>query len=120
MLAVTALAALLSGVVPTAPALAGPPTYGSNGVFGISGQPPQWWATSFIPPGRYRVEQAHSMPPYQSAPGFWQRCNNFPCTGAYPSHIIATGSAPAEGSTFMEILPSDTAVNLYNVILTAS
>lgn len=60
------------------------------------------------------------MNPYSSAPGYWQRCHNVLCAPSYPGHIIATGFAQRERSTFMEILPSDTAVYLYNVTLTVA
>lgn len=115
--AALAAGVLVSGAVLAAPAQAEPPRYGSNGIFGVN-QSVSGWVTSFIPPGRYRVEQAHSMPPYQSAPGYWYRCSALPCAGNYPGHIIATGGTPPGGSEFMDILPSDTAVYLYNVDLT--
>jgi hypothetical protein len=116
-LAATAPSALLAGLVLVAPAHAAP-SYGSNGVFGVGTQPREGWATTYIPPGRYRVDQSPSMYPYLSPPGFWLRCNNFPCAPNYPNHIIATGSAVRDVSTFMDILPSDTAVSLHNVTLT--
>jgi len=45
------------------------------------------------------------------------RCNDLPCTPTYPAHIIATGSA-SQDSPLVEILPTDTAVYLFNVTLT--
>ena len=50
------------------------------------------------------------------APGFWLRCNGVPCAPGHPEHIIATGEQP--DSTLMEILPTDTAVYLFNTTLT--
>lgn len=117
MLAAAAVGALLGGVLSSAPAIAAP-MYGSNGVFGVTTQPRDGWATTFIPPGRYRVDQSPSMRPYQSAPGMWFRCNNFPCTPTSPGHIIATGATPRDVPSFVDILPTDVAVALHNVTLT--
>jgi hypothetical protein len=117
-LAVTAASALLAGVALAASAYAEPPSYGSNGVFGVGTERRDGWVTAYIPPGRYRVDQAPSMPPFESPPGFWLRCNDLPCAPNYPDHIIATGSALRDGSTFMDILPGDAAVSLHNVTLT--
>lgn len=111
-----AAGALLAGLGVATPAHADPPSYGSNGVFGK--QPTDGWATASIPPGRYRVDQSPSMYPYQSPPGFWLRCNNLPCAGSFPGHIIASGNAVRDQSTFVDILPSDVAVSLNNVTLT--
>jgi hypothetical protein len=106
----------------TAGALAAPahaaPSYGSNGVFGVDVAASQGWATAHIPPGRYRVDQAPSMAPYQSAPGFWLRCNAFPCSYNAGGHIIARGDAVRGVATFVDVLPTDTAVALYNTTLT--
>jgi hypothetical protein len=101
-----------------APAHAEPVTYGSNGVFGVGATPREGWATASIPPGTYRVDQSPSMYPYLSPPGFWLRCNNFPCAGNFPDHIIAIGDAVRDQTTFVDILPSDIAVSLNNVTLT--
>lgn len=76
--------------------------------------------TAYIPPGRYRVDQAPSMFPYQSAPGFWLRCNNFLCAPNYPGNIIARGDAVRDVPTFMDVLPSDVVVFLGNVTLTTA
>ena len=95
-------------------------TYGSNGVFGVGAEPPAGWATASIPPGRYRVDQSPSMYPYLSPPGFWLRCNNFPCAGNFPAHIIASGEAIRDQPTFVDILPTDVAVSLNNVTLTVA
>ncbi|MGH3676419.1 MAG: hypothetical protein ACRDU5_11900 [Mycobacterium sp.] len=116
-LAATAASALLVGLLLAPPAHAAP-SYGSNGVFGVGTEPRDGWATAYIPPGRYRVDQSPSMYPYLSPPGFWLRCNNFPCAPNHPNHIIATGSAIRDVSTFMDILPTDTAVSLHHVTLT--
>lgn len=94
------------------------PSYGSNGVFGITTQPREDWTTTFIPPGRYRVDQSPSMQPYQSPPGFWLRCDNFPCAGTSPGNIVATGDALRDAPTFVDILPTDVAIALHNVTLT--
>ncbi|ORB27997.1 hypothetical protein [Mycolicibacterium parafortuitum] len=102
---------------PAAPAHAAP-SYGSNGVFGVTTQARDGWATTFIPPGRYRVDQSPSMQPYQSPPGMWFRCSNFPCAATFPGNIIATGAALRDAPTFVDILPSDVAVSLLNVTLT--
>lgn len=115
--AATAAAALLT-VALAAPAYAAPPSYGSNGVFNVATNPREGWATAFIQPGHYRVDQAPSMFPYQSTPGFWYRCHNFPCSPSYPGNVIASGPAVRGVSTFMDILPSDVAVSLNNVTLT--
>ncbi len=80
--------------------------------------PRDGWATAFIQPGRYRVDQAPSMFPYQSAPGFWYRCHNFPCSPSFPANVIASGPALRDAPTFVDILPSDVAVSLNNVTLT--
>ncbi|MCK0172685.1 hypothetical protein MWU83_00735 [Mycolicibacterium sp. F2034L] len=101
-----------------APPAAGGPSYGSNGVFGVDTVASQGWATAYIPPGRYRVDQAPSMPPYQSAPGFWLRCNAFPCTVDVGGNIIARGDAIRDVPTFVDIAPGDAGVRLYNVTLT--
>jgi hypothetical protein len=118
-LAATATSALLTGLVLAAPGYAAP-SYGSNGVFAVGTEPREGWATTFIPPGRYRVDQSPSMYPYLSPPGFWLRCNNFPCAGNFPAHIIATGHAVRDQPTFMDILPTDVAVSMHNVTLTAA
>ncbi|MGE2734061.1 hypothetical protein [Mycolicibacterium vaccae] len=114
----TALAAatLLGAALTAAPASAVP--YGSNGVFGVTTQPRDGWATSYIPPGRYRVDQSPSMQPYQSPPGGWLRCREFPCAPTSPQNIIATGAALRDAPTFVDILPTDVAVALHNVTLT--
>jgi hypothetical protein len=113
-------AGILLGGMPAAPANADPVNYGSNGVFGVGDEPPEGWATASIPPGRYRVDQSPSMYPYQSPPGFWLRCNNFPCAGNFAGNIIASGEALRDQPTFMEILPTDVAVSLNNVTLTVA
>ena len=113
-------AGLASAGILAGPAIASPGSYGSNGVFGVSTQPREGWATTFIPPGRYRVDQSPSMRPYQSAPGYWLRCRDFPCAGTSPANIIATGGALRDAPTFVDILPDDVAVSLYNVTLTAA
>jgi hypothetical protein len=110
---------LLAGAA-AAPAHAGPVTYGSNGVFGVGAEPPAGWATASIPPGRYRVDQSPSMYLYQSPPGFWLRCNAFPCAGNFPGHIIGTGEAIRDQPTFVDILPTDVAISLNNVTLTVA
>ena len=115
--AVTAAGTVLAGIMLAAPASAGP-SYGSNGLFGVDAQASQGWATSFITPGRYRVDQAPSMPPYQSAPGFWLRCKAFPCVIEDGNNIIAKGDAIRDVPTFVDILPGDAGVRLYNVTLT--
>jgi hypothetical protein len=119
-LTMTAACVLVAGLGGVAPAHADPATYGSNGVFGVGPTPPQGWATASIPPGRYRVDQSPSMYPYQSPPGMWLRCNNFPCAGNYPQNIIATGEALRDQPTYVDILPSDVAVSLLNVTLTVA
>ena len=112
---------LASACVLSAPAGASPVVvYGSNGVFGVSTQPREGWATSYIPPGHYRVDQSPSMLPYHSAPGSWLRCSNFPCAGTSPGNIIAGGAPVPDAPTFVDILPGDVAVHLYNVTLTAA
>jgi hypothetical protein len=116
---IVAAALLLSGLL-AAPAHADSVSYGSNGVFGVGAEPPAGWATASIPPGRYRVDQSPSMQPYQSPPGMWLRCNNFPCAGNYPQNIIGTGEALRDQPTFMDILPTDVAVSLLNVTLTVA
>ncbi len=116
-----AAGALLLSLITAAPANADPVTYGSNGVFGVGAEPPEGWATASIPPGRYRVDQSPSMYPYLSPPGFWLRCNNFPCdAGNFPAHIIGSGEAVRDQSTFVDILPTDAAVSLNNVTLTVA
>jgi hypothetical protein len=111
-------AGLLLACLVASPAKADPVTYGSNGVFGVGAQPRAGWATASIPPGTYRVDQSPSMYPYLSPPGFWLRCNNFPCAGNFPDHIIARGDAVRDEPTFVDILPTDVAVSLNNVTLT--
>jgi hypothetical protein len=109
---------VVAALVSPASAYAG--TYGSNGVFGVHPDQGEGWVTAYIPPGRYRVDQAPSMQPYQSPPGFWLRCNNFLCAPNYPGHIIARGDAVRDVPTFMDVLPSDVAVSLHNVTLTTA
>ncbi|MGV0794167.1 hypothetical protein [Mycolicibacterium sp. XJ1819] len=99
---------------------ASPPSYGSNGVFGVTTNPRDGWTTAYIPPGRYRVDQAPSMFPYQSAPGFWFRCHTFPCGPSFPGNVIASGAAVRDVPTFMDVLPGDVAVSLNNVTLTVT
>ena len=94
------------------------PAYGSNGVFGVTTQPREGWSTTFIPPGRYRVDQSPSMQPYQSPPGFWLRCQDFPCAPTSPGNIIGNGDALRDAPTFVDILPTDVAIALHNVTLT--
>jgi hypothetical protein len=112
-----ATGAVLAAVAFAAPAAAGP-SFGSNGLFGVDEQASQGWATSFIPPGRYRVDQAPSMQPYQSAPGFWLRCSGFPCVIESGGNIIGRGDAIRDVPTFVDIAPTDAGVRLYNVTLT--
>jgi hypothetical protein len=113
---------VLAGVTAAGLALAAPasatPSFGSNGLFGVDEQAAQGWATSFIPPGRYRVDQAPSMPPYQSAPGFWLRCKAFPCAIEVWGNVITKGDAIRDVPTFVDIAPTDAGVRLYNVTLT--
>jgi hypothetical protein len=116
--AVFAACILLTSVGVAGPANAG--TYGSNGVFGVDPTQGEGWVTAYIPPGRYRVDQAPSMYPYQSAPGFWLRCNNYLCAPNYPANIIARGDAIRDVPTFMDVAPSDVAVSLNNVTLTTA
>jgi hypothetical protein len=111
---------LLVGLVAAAPAYADPANFGSNGVFGVGDQPVQGWATASIPPGHYRVDQSPSMYPYLSPQGFWLRCNNFPCAGNFPDHIIARGDAVRDQPTFVDIPSTDVAVSLNNVTLTVA
>jgi hypothetical protein len=113
-----AVGAAMIGLAGAAPTHAEPVSYGSNGVFGVGATPREGWATASIPPGTYRVDQSPSMYPYLSPPGFWLRCNNFPCAGNFPDHIIARGDAVRDQPTFVDILPTDTAVSLNNVTLT--
>jgi hypothetical protein len=115
-----AACALLAATALVAPASARAGTYGSNGVFGVHPDQGEGWVTAYIPPGRYRVDQAPSMFPYQSAPGFWLRCNNFLCAPNYPANVIARGDAVRDVPTFMDVLPSDVAVFLGNVTLTTA
>ncbi|HEX2285793.1 MAG TPA: hypothetical protein VHI10_13375 [Mycobacterium sp.] len=117
MAAVTAAVALLAAI-PAVPANASPPSYGSNGVFGVTTNPREGWVTAYIQPGRYRVDQSPSMWPYQSAPGSWVRCHNVPCSPSFPGNIIASGRAIRDVPTFMDVLPTDVAVWLGNVTLT--
>jgi hypothetical protein len=119
-LAASAAGALLAAAALVAPASASAGTYGSNGVFGVHPDQGEGWVTAYIPAGRYRVDQAPSMFPYQSAPGFWLRCNNFLCAPNYPGNIIARGDAVRDVPTFMDVLPSDVAVFLGNVTLTTA
>lgn len=114
--AAAAACALLSATLATPAAHAVP--YGSNGVFGVTTQPRDGWATTYIPPGRYRVDQSPSMQPYQSPPGLWFRCSSFPCAATFPGNIIGTGNALRNAPTFVDILPTDVAVALLNVTLT--
>lgn len=100
------------------PAAASPPSYGSNGVFGVTTNPRDGWAKAYLPPGRYRVDQAPSMPPYQSAPGSWYRCRDFPCGPGFPGNVIASGAAIRDVPTFVDVLPTDVAVALHNVTFT--
>ncbi len=114
--AAVAACALMTATLSASPAQAVP--YGSNGVFGVTTQPRDGWATAYIPPGRYRVDQSPSMQPYQSPPGIWFRCNSFPCAATFPANIIGMGSALRDAPTFVDILPTDVAVALLNVTLT--
>jgi hypothetical protein len=118
-LAVTAASLLLAAAL-AAPAHASPPSYGSNGVFGVATNPRDGWVTAYIQPGRYRVDQAPSMAPYQSAPGSWFRCHNLPCGPSFPGNVIASGAAIRDVPTFMDVLPTDVAVWLGNVTLTVA
>lgn len=90
-----------------------PPRYGSNGVFGVGTQTRDG-VTAFIPPGRYRTDLA---PGIFKAPGFWLRCNDLPCGPTYPAHIIGNGDV-SQDNPFVDILPTDTAVYLFNTTLT--
>ena len=119
-LAFLAASALLGAAVLIVPVPAHAGTYGSNGVFGVHPEQGEGWVTAYIPPGRYRVDQAPSMYPYLSPPGFWLRCNNFLCAPNYPGHIIARGDAVRDVPTFMDVLPSDVAVSLHHVTLTTA
>ena len=112
------VAGVLLAATLAVPAHASPPSYGSNGVFNVATNPRPGWTTASIQPGRYRVDQAPSMAPYQSAQGFWFRCHNFPCGPGFPGSVIASAPAVRNVPTFMDILPSDVAVMLANVTLT--
>jgi hypothetical protein len=92
-----------------------PPRYGSNGTFGV-GTVPRDGVTAFIPPGHYTVEQSPEPWFRPKAPGFWLRCNGIPCTPTHPEHIIGNGDMP--DASVVDILPTDTAVYLFNVTLT--
>ncbi|WP_231743142.1 hypothetical protein [Mycobacterium sp. GA-2829] len=118
MNATWALAGVAAAGLAFAAPVAASPSYGSNGLFGVDAHASQGWATAFIPPGRYRVDQAPSMPPYQSAPGFWLRCNAFPCVIEVWGNVIAKGDAIRDVPTFVDIAPTDAGVRLYNVTLT--
>ena len=89
-----------------------PPSYGSNGVYAVGGHDVEG-LTASIPPGHYRVAPA---PGIFKAPGFWLRCSGVPCAPTHPENIVGNGDLP--DSTLMEILPSDTAVYLFNTTLT--
>jgi hypothetical protein len=118
--ALTAATVLLAGTL-AVPAQASPPSYGSNGVFGVGDNPgAEGWVTAYIQPGHYRVDQAPSMFPYQSAPGFWYRCHSFPCSLSFPGNVIASGPAVRDAPTFIDILPTDAGVALNNVTLTVA
>ncbi|HZQ30450.1 MAG TPA: hypothetical protein VFB19_01795 [Mycobacterium sp.] len=108
--------AVLVGVAVALPAHADPPiyppSYGSSGTFAVGTQARDG-ATAFIPPGRYNVEEAPG--PFK-APGFWLRCRGIPCTPTHPENIIATGNG--RDVPTVQILPSDTAVYLFNQTLT--
>jgi hypothetical protein len=112
-----AASTLLAGVALAGPANADPPiyppSYGSSGVYGVGTQNRDG-LTAFIPSGRYRAEGA---PGIFKAPGFWLRCNDLPCAPTYPAHIIASGDVSQDGP-LVDILPTDTAVYLFNVTLT--
>jgi len=90
-----------------------PPRYGSSGVYGVGTQDRDG-VTAFIPPGRYRADEA---PGIFKAPGFWLRCSDFPCGPTYPTHIIGNGDVTPDGP-IVDILPTDTAVYLFNTTLT--
>ena len=107
-----------AGAGVAAPANAAPPSYGSNGIFNVAANPRDGWVTAYIQPGHYRVDQAPSMFPYQSAPGFWYRCHKFPCSPSFPGNVIASGPAIRDAPTFVDILPTDVGVSLNNVTLT--
>ena len=115
--ALVATGAVLAGVATAGAARAdppGPPSYGASGTFVVSTQHREWTG-GYIPPGRYQVLQDPIWTPLPRAPGFWERCNDLPCSPTFPDHIIATGS-PAESDT-LDILPTDTAVYLFNTQL---
>ena len=107
---------LLAGTGLAAPAQADPvidpPSYGSSGMYAVGGHAVEG-LTASIPPGHYRVSPA---PGIFKAPGFWLRCNGVPCAPTHPEHIIGNGDLP--DSALMEILPTDTAVYLFNTTLT--
>jgi hypothetical protein len=115
-LPLTVAGSLLAGAALVVPAQADPviypPSYGSSGVYAVGGQIVEG-LTASIPPGHYRVEPA---PGIFKAPGFWLRCNGVPCAPGHPEHIIAGGEQP--DTTLIEILPTDTAVYLFNTTLT--
>jgi hypothetical protein len=119
LLACTVAGAILATSL-AVPANASPPSFGSNGVFGVTTNPRDDWVTAYIPPGHYRVDQAPSMAPYQSAQGFWFRCHDFPCGPSFPGNTIASAPAIRDVPTFVDILPTDVGVSLNNVTLTAA
>jgi hypothetical protein len=90
-----------------------PPSYGSSGVYGVLGHANDALQFS-IPPGHYR---AYEAPGILKGTGFWLRCSGTPCAPTHPNNIIGTGETAPDGA-LMEILPSDTAVYLYNATLT--
>jgi hypothetical protein len=111
--AITLIAFVAVAVPGRADPMIYPPSYGSNGTYGV-GTHTRDGLTAFIPPGRYRADEA---PGIFKAPGFWLRCNDMPCAPTYPAHIIGTGDV-SQDNPIVEILPTDTAVYLFNVTLT--
>ena len=111
--AITLILCVVLAVPGHADPLTYPPSYGSNGTYGVGTQTRDG-LTAFIPAGRYRADEA---PGIFKAPGFWLRCNDIPCAPTYPAHIIGTGDV-SQDNPFVEILPTDTAVYLFNVTFT--
>ncbi len=117
-LTLTAAGALLAGLVVAAPAHADPPSYGSNGVFGVGDRADEWLGDSQHPAGHVSRRPVPEHVSVSEPAWFLAAVQQLPCAGNYPGHIIASGNALRDQSTFVDILPTDVAVSLGNVTLT--
>lgn len=97
---------------PPAPAAPIARNFGGNGVFAV-GAAPHSGLKAAIPPGRYTADVAE---PGTYPIGTWIRCSSALCGLEYMENSL--NIANIQGTSVMEILPTDVAVYISNIDLT--